>query len=341
MKQRVEGGFRPGSFRMSAVLIGLSILALVIGGCAAPAGAPASAPAAAPAQAQPASAPAAPAATTMPTTMPEPTMAATTMPAATAAATTVATTAVAATAIAATPPMTSTAAGGPPMLQVAENGTLGQFLVDNKGMSLYLYTKDTKNTSNCYDKCAAAWPPLYTDGAPQAGAGVDASLLGTTTRKDGKVQVTYNGWPLYYWAKDQKPGDVTGQDVGGVWYVISPKGEEIKTKTAAATPAATGAAAPAATTQPAAAGQTVNVTIKDFKFGSGPLTVAPGTTVIWTNTDAAPHTVTADDKSFDSGNLNTGATFKYTFTKAGTYPYYCLYHGGPGGSGMSSTIIVK
>ena len=58
---------------------------------------------------------------------------------------------------------------------------------------------------------------------PQAGDGVDASLLGTTTRKDGTTQVTYNGWPLYYYVKDQKPGDVTGQDVGDVWYVLSPR----------------------------------------------------------------------------------------------------------------------
>ena len=96
-------------------------------------------------------------------------------------------------------------------------------------MTLYLYTKDTKNTSNCYDKCATNWPPLLTEGKPAAGTGADASLLGTTTRKDGKMQVTYNGWPLYYWVKDQKPGDATGQDVGGVWYVLNAKGEEVET----------------------------------------------------------------------------------------------------------------
>lgn len=99
-------------------------------------------------------------------------------------------------------------------------------LVDDKGMTLYLYTKDEPNKSNCYDQCAANWPPLLLAGgqsAPTAGPGVNTQLLGVTTRNDGKKQVTYDGKPLYYWVKDQKPGDTTGQDVGKVWYVIEAK----------------------------------------------------------------------------------------------------------------------
>jgi predicted lipoprotein with Yx(FWY)xxD motif len=96
-------------------------------------------------------------------------------------------------------------------------------------MTLYLFTKDSPNTTVCYDKCATAWPPLLTTGDPVAGEGVDAALFGTTTRTDGTIQVTYNGWPLYYYEKDKAPGDVTGQDVGGVWYVVSAKGEQVNT----------------------------------------------------------------------------------------------------------------
>ena len=96
-------------------------------------------------------------------------------------------------------------------------------------MTLYLFTKDTPNTTVCYDKCATAWPPLLTTGAPVAGEGVDASKLGTTTRTDGTVQVTYNGWPLYYYDKDKAPGDVVGQDVGDVWYVVSAAGDKVTT----------------------------------------------------------------------------------------------------------------
>jgi len=115
-----------------------------------------------------------------------------------------------------------------PSIMVGKNDALGSFLVDEKNMTLYLYTKDTPNTSNCYDKCATAWPPLLTTGAAVAKDGVDASKLGTTKRTDGSMQVTFNGWPLYYFAKDTKPGDVTGQNVGEVWFVINPAGEMVK-----------------------------------------------------------------------------------------------------------------
>jgi predicted lipoprotein with Yx(FWY)xxD motif len=114
-------------------------------------------------------------------------------------------------------------------VNLGKNDKLGPFLVDDKGMTLYLFTKDTPDTTTCYDKCATAWPPLLTIGNPVAGEGLDASKLGTTNRTDGTVQVTYNGWPLYYYDKDKAPGDVVGQDVGGVWYVVSAAGDEVMT----------------------------------------------------------------------------------------------------------------
>jgi predicted lipoprotein with Yx(FWY)xxD motif len=108
-----------------------------------------------------------------------------------------------------------------PSVNVRASGDLGNIIVDAKGMTLYMYTKDDPGVSNCYDACATAWPPLLTTADP---SGPDAVLggLGTTPRTDGGVQVTYNGMPLYYWAKDQKPGDTTGQNVGGVWFVVNP-----------------------------------------------------------------------------------------------------------------------
>src|SRR3954452_23844030 len=108
---------------------------------------------------------------------------------------------------------------------VASNGKLGQILVDDKGMTLYLFVKDTGTSSTCYDQCATFWPPLLTTGTPQAGSGANQSLLGTTTRTDGKVEVTYAGHPLYYFLKDKAPGDITGQGVngfGGLWWVLNP-----------------------------------------------------------------------------------------------------------------------
>src|SRR3989442_14279713 len=106
----------------------------------------------------------------------------------------------------------------------------GRILVDSKGITVYDFVRDKGTTSVCYGACAALWPPLLTKGKPVAGPGVRASLLGTTKRKDGKLEVTYAGHPLYYFVTDRKPGQTTGQGVnqfGGPWWVLSPAGKEI------------------------------------------------------------------------------------------------------------------
>jgi predicted lipoprotein with Yx(FWY)xxD motif len=104
--------------------------------------------------------------------------------------------------------------------------SLGSVLVDGKGMTLYLFTKDSPNTSACSGQCLVAWPPLV--GKPTAGSGVDDSKLGSFVRTDGSTQATYNGWPLYYWKGDTKAGDVSGQNVSGVWFVLNHDGEPVK-----------------------------------------------------------------------------------------------------------------
>jgi predicted lipoprotein with Yx(FWY)xxD motif len=117
---------------------------------------------------------------------------------------------------------------GPATVTVGKSSQFAAFLTDDKGMTLYAYMKDSPNTATCAGKCAEAWPPLLTAGAPVAGTGADTSKLGKTMRADGNTQVTYNGWPLYYWAKDKQPGDTTGQNVGTVWFVLAPTGDPIK-----------------------------------------------------------------------------------------------------------------
>jgi predicted lipoprotein with Yx(FWY)xxD motif len=117
--------------------------------------------------------------------------------------------------------------GGAATVNLGSDSQFGSFLVDGKGMSLYLFTKDTPNTPTCYGSCAKTWPPLLSTGKPVAGTGVDMSKFGTVTRTDGTTQVTYNGWPLYYYAKDQQAGDTNGQGVGKVWYLISPTGDKV------------------------------------------------------------------------------------------------------------------
>ncbi|HUE98678.1 MAG TPA: hypothetical protein VMN99_05450 [Anaerolineales bacterium] len=119
---------------------------------------------------------------------------------------------------------------GAAMVNVSEVGTFGSALVDGGGRSLYLFTNDTQNSgaSTCMDDCLVEWPPLLSDGEAVAGAGVDAALLGTITRDDGTTQVTYNGWPLYYFVDDTAPGDTNGQGLGSVWFLVSPTGEAIE-----------------------------------------------------------------------------------------------------------------
>jgi predicted lipoprotein with Yx(FWY)xxD motif/Cu/Zn superoxide dismutase len=121
---------------------------------------------------------------------------------------------------------------------VTKNDTFGPIITDDKGMTLYMYPRDTRepSTSNCYDACAQRWPPLLTDatGKIDLGTGLDAKLFGTTTRKEGTKQVTFNGWPLYYWQNDKKPGDTLGFGVSDIWWVMTPTGDIITAPTTVA-----------------------------------------------------------------------------------------------------------
>jgi predicted lipoprotein with Yx(FWY)xxD motif len=99
---------------------------------------------------------------------------------------------------------------------------VGNYLVDGSGNTLYWFTKDSANTSACSGDCLKAWPAFTADSFVVPSA-LNASDFGTITRPEGGTQVTYKGYPLYYWFKDKARGDVTGQNVGKVWYVIDPE----------------------------------------------------------------------------------------------------------------------
>jgi predicted lipoprotein with Yx(FWY)xxD motif len=103
----------------------------------------------------------------------------------------------------------------------------GRMLFNSKRQAIYIFEKDPKGDSVCYDECAEAWPPVFTEGEPVAGGGVEASLLGTVKRSDGKLQVTYADQPLYYYAHEDR-GEVRCHNVelnGGLWWVIGPDGK--------------------------------------------------------------------------------------------------------------------
>ena len=108
-----------------------------------------------------------------------------------------------------------------------EKTKIGKVITNSSFHTLYMFRADHGTTSACYGKCAAYWPPLLTVGKPVAGPGVKASLLGTTKRKDGKLQVTYKQHPLYTYVPDKKPGQTTGEGsklFGAGWYALTPTG---------------------------------------------------------------------------------------------------------------------
>ena len=112
-------------------------------------------------------------------------------------------------------------------LIVADVATVGQVLTDQNGMTLYRFDKDTAKPpkSNCDGDCAKAWPPLLIKSPGKIfPKGINPKIIGYVERADGHCQVTINGWPVYYFAKDAKPGDILGQGVKGTWFAIDPKG---------------------------------------------------------------------------------------------------------------------
>ena len=140
-----------------------------------------------------------------------------------------------------------------PLVKVVDDPKLGKILVDNKGMTLYLYSRDEKGVSNCFDMCEQRWPILKPPAAGEpTGAADIGGTLSTITRKDGSKIVAYNGIPLYYWFQDEKPGDTKGQAVGGVWWVLAPGTNQITPAVAQASPSSRSSSAEASLVSPSA-----------------------------------------------------------------------------------------
>jgi predicted lipoprotein with Yx(FWY)xxD motif len=124
-------------------------------------------------------------------------------------------------------PAASAAAGE--LVILRPNGTHGKMLTDAKGMTLYVFDKDSKDKSTCTGDCLTKWPPFTVanaGAAMKAAAGVTGKL-GTIKRDDGKLQVTINGMPLYYFAQDKQAGDAKGQAVGNVWWEVGANGSKL------------------------------------------------------------------------------------------------------------------
>jgi predicted lipoprotein with Yx(FWY)xxD motif len=109
---------------------------------------------------------------------------------------------------------------------------LGSILVDPDGLTLYVFTADSDGESACYDQCASSWPPVDADTA--ISTDLDAAMFGSIERTDGTQQLTVNGMPLYLFASDTAPGDVNGQGVNDVWFVVDGDGNMLDASAAAA-----------------------------------------------------------------------------------------------------------
>jgi predicted lipoprotein with Yx(FWY)xxD motif len=110
---------------------------------------------------------------------------------------------------------------------IVRSSEFGMTVFGPNGKVVYVFGADRGLTSHCYGVCATAWPPVLTASAPVAGQGVKASLLGTTKRTDGTLQVTYGGHPLYYYSADPV-GKIMCQNVtmhGGLWLIVKPNGQ--------------------------------------------------------------------------------------------------------------------
>ncbi|WP_051711976.1 hypothetical protein [Streptomyces sp. NRRL S-350] len=143
----------------------------------------------------------------------------------------------------------STSSGAPSMsgsqsapasatLQTVNDPKLGTIVTDSAGFTLYRFDQDHDNPSesSCNGNCATIWPPEHAGGNVTV-KGIDSKLVGTVTRSDGTKQVTLNGWPVYRYSPDAKPGDTKGQGVGGTWFAVTPDGGKAGTGASAPSPA--------------------------------------------------------------------------------------------------------
>jgi len=221
---------------------------------------------------------------------------------------------------------------GSSTVYIRNHPELGAYFTDRDGMTLYVFTKDTEaGVSTCNGDCATAWMPFTSEEPLTLPQGVDGELT-TITREDGSTQVAYNGIPLYRWAQDQVAGDVTGQGVGGVWFVAAP-GQQMGVM---ASPVASPEASPIAS--PAAAGE-VTVELNEFDVIPSATVFKVGETYSFVATNTGDYThemlieaagandvpLEADGKEAEIANIDAGtsATLEWTFTEAGTYQLTC------------------
>lgn len=195
---------------------------------------------------------------------------------------------------------------------------LGNYLVDQKGHTLYYFDKDPMGSSVCEGQCLVNWPAFHADSISVPSA-LKKEDFAEITRSDGSKQTTYRGYPLYYWKDDKNRGELKGQGLNNVWFVIDP--EKF-----------------AGTTTGNALDAKVTIEMKNYRFSMPNITVKAGTTIEFINRDEdVEHNAQTDDGSFKTDFLSLGETATIKLDKPGVYEYYCLPHK----TNMKGTITVK
>lgn len=200
---------------------------------------------------------------------------------------------------------------------------LGNYLVDSKGVSLYYFDNDPSGKSVCSGDCLVKWPVFHANSI-SVPKGLESKDFGEIIRDDGTKQTTYKGYPLYYFVNDAKRGDLLGQGLGKVWFVVNPATFAGTTVGNAAPPE------PAAVTK-------VIIEMKDYSFTPTELTVKAGTTIEFINRDDMKHNAVAVDGSFETPLLDKGKSATIKLDKPGVYEYFCEPHK----NFMKAKIIVQ
>lgn len=235
-----------------------------------------------------------------------------------------------------------------PTVFIREDPVLGRYLADPAGMTLYLFSNDTvANESTCYDDCATNWPPFTAEEPLSLPLGVEGELT-LIERTDGSTQVAYNGMPLYYFARAQQAGDLTGQGVGDVWWIVAP-GAQMGAAATPVTPSSTDMGTPVADGE-------VAVTTEEYFIQSSVATFQVGQEYTFkvTNNGAEVHEFVvelagADDvplqangEELEIEDIEPGqtASLTLTFTEAGNYQFSCHIPGHyPAGMALNVKVV--
>lgn len=217
-----------------------------------------------------------------------------------------------------------------------DSSPFGPILTGTSGRSLYYFSKDARGTTTCYGQCAVNWPPyMATDGlrvdAAESQAGMATGTLSVITRADGTEQLTYAGWPLYYWKDDVAPGDVNGHGVNKVWAIARPNGAfDLSTSSPTSMQIDENA-------------KIFNITGKMFSFSQTEMRVKKGDTVTvnFESTEGL-HDWVVDEFDAATAQVRPGTKTSVTFVaeKVGTFEYYCAV-GQHRQMGMVGKLIVE